>query len=359
MADDLDQRHGNRRPRPEGRREGGRLGEADPHVEPDQHQDRADQERQAPTPGEELRLPQDEQEHEEQPVRQEKAERGTELGEHAEPGAPVGRRVFGGEQRRAAPLAAEPDTLSQAQQAEQPGRREPDRGIARKHADQRRGQAHHDQRGDQRRLAADAVAEMAEQHRADRPREERDAEGEERVERLRAGGRRGKEDLPDHERGGRAVDVEVIELDRRADQARQDDAPGPGRPCLGSGRHVDGRHAHGPPALGGLRCPIHPGHVKPSARGALRWFAARTRKGDLEEERAVVVGHVDTPSGRDDEAPGGIEQALRRDPQGFPSGIHRIGEIDNHALDDRRAVIDEKAIAHHHARVAPAGRLKL
>ena len=34
----------------------------------------------------------------------------------------------------------------------------------------------------------------------------------------------GKERLADHQRGGGAVDVKIIEFDRRADQARQHDA---------------------------------------------------------------------------------------------------------------------------------------
>ena len=56
------------------------------------------------------------------------------------------------------------------------------RGIAGQDADQRRRQAHDQHRRHQRRLAADAVAEMAEQERADRPRQEGDAEGQKGVQ---------------------------------------------------------------------------------------------------------------------------------------------------------------------------------
>ena len=58
----------------------------------------------------------------EQAVGEDKAERRPELREHAEPGAPAVRRVLGRQQRRAAPFAAEPDALAEAQQAQQPRR---------------------------------------------------------------------------------------------------------------------------------------------------------------------------------------------------------------------------------------------
>ena len=134
------------------------------------------------------------------------------------------RRVLGRQQRRAAPFAAEPDALAEAQQAQQPGRERAGRGIAGQDADQGRRQAHDHHRRHQRRLAADAVAEMAEQERADRPRQEGDAEGQEGVERLGLRRRLGKERLADHQRRGGAVNVKIIKFDRRADQARQHDA---------------------------------------------------------------------------------------------------------------------------------------
>src|SRR5207237_1675302 len=70
----------------------------------------------------------------------------------------------------------------------------------------------------------DAIAEMAEEHRADRPRDEGDAEGQEGVERLRARVGFRKEGRAEHQRGGRAIDVEIIEFDRRADEAGERDA---------------------------------------------------------------------------------------------------------------------------------------
>jgi hypothetical protein len=83
--------------------------------------------------------------------------------------------------------------------------------------------AHHQQRRDERRFAADAVAEVTEQERADRPRDERDAERDERRQRLRGRRAMRKEHRADNERGGCRIDVEIVELDRGADKAREDD----------------------------------------------------------------------------------------------------------------------------------------
>ena len=161
---------------------------------------------------------------EEQPVGDEKAERRPELREHAEPAALALRRIFRRQQRRAAPFAAKAEALAEAQQAEQPGRQRAGRFVRGQRADQGGGKAHHQHRGDKRRLAADAVAEMAEEEGADRTREKGDAEGEESVERLRRRIGGGKERLAEHERRRRAVNVEIVEFDGGADKARHHDA---------------------------------------------------------------------------------------------------------------------------------------
>ena len=90
------------------------------------------------------------------------------------------RRILGREKRRATPFAPEADALPEAEQAEQPGRDRAGRSIAGQDADQRRRKSHDQHGGHEGRLAADAVAEMPEEHRADRTRQERDAEGQER-----------------------------------------------------------------------------------------------------------------------------------------------------------------------------------
>jgi hypothetical protein len=89
-----------------------------------------------------------------------------------------------------------------------------------RNGDQQRRDAHQQQRGDERRLAAEAVAEMPERDRADRPGDEREAEAHEAEHLLRRRCSRREEQRPEHQRGGGRVDVEVVELDRGADQRR-------------------------------------------------------------------------------------------------------------------------------------------
>jgi hypothetical protein len=64
---------------------------------------------------------------------------------------------------------------------------------------------------------------MPEQERANRAGEKGDAEGEIGVERLGLRGGLGEEHRPEHQRRRSAEDVEVVEFDRRADEARQHD----------------------------------------------------------------------------------------------------------------------------------------
>src|ERR1041384_2981618 len=84
---------------------------------------------------------------------------------------------------------------------------------------------------------------MAEERRADRTREKRQREGRERLQGR--GGRiaRREEQPREHQDGGRGVDVKIEELDRRADQARQQHTPrgvARGRACF--------HRLHGAPA---------------------------------------------------------------------------------------------------------------
>ncbi len=225
MADRLEQRHLGALLACDKRAEGGRLGDRHPHVEADRDQHGAGEEGHAPGPGDEALFAQAKEQQQEQAVGEQETDRRPELREHAEPGASALRRVLGREQRRSAPFAAKADPLTEAQQAEQPRRERAGRGVARQDADQRCRQAHGQHRRHQRRLAADAVAEMAKQHGADRAGEKSDAKGQEGVERLRLRRRLRKERLADHQRRGGSVDVKIIEFDRRADQARQHDAP--------------------------------------------------------------------------------------------------------------------------------------
>ena len=145
---------------------------------------------------------------------------GPELREHAEPGALAFGGVLRRQQRCAAPFTAQPQALAEAQHAQQDRRPGPDAVVTRQHADQRGAYAHQQQGGHQGRFAPDAVAEVAEQRRAQRSGKERDTEGEERRQHLRGAGGLRKEHRADHQRCRSGIDVEVVELDGGTDEAR-------------------------------------------------------------------------------------------------------------------------------------------
>ena len=143
--------------------------------------------------------------------------------EHAVPGAFALGRVFDRNERCATPFAAKPDALHEPQSGERPRREHARARVGRQRADQRRRQPHGQHGGDERRFAADAIAKMAEQERAHGSRKEGEAERQIGVERLRFGGGFREEHRPEHERRGGAEDIEIVELDRRADEARERD----------------------------------------------------------------------------------------------------------------------------------------
>ena len=71
------------------------------------------------------------------------------------------------------------DTLAEAQDAQQDRREAADRVVTGHESDQRGRYPHHQQRSHQGRFTADPVAEVTEQERADRARDERNAERDE------------------------------------------------------------------------------------------------------------------------------------------------------------------------------------
>src|SRR5690606_33590225 len=114
--------------------------------------------------------------------------------------------------------------LAETAEREQRRRRNSDAGVGRQQADRDGRYAHREQGRDERRLAADAIAEMAEQRRANGAREERERERREGLQGCRGRVARRKEQLREDEHGSRAVDVEVEELYRRADEACDENA---------------------------------------------------------------------------------------------------------------------------------------
>ncbi len=90
-------------------------------------------------------------------------------------------------------------------------------------------------------LAADLVAVVAEDHPADRPGDEAHRERRECQERADQRIEVGKEQLVEDQRGGDAVDEEVVPLQRGPDQTRDDDATHRRGRC-GGGRWARGGH---------------------------------------------------------------------------------------------------------------------
>ena len=107
------------------------------------------------------------------PGREEEARRDTHLGPAPEVAPPVLGGVLHGHQGGPAPLAADAETLDDAQQHEQQRGQDAYLLERRHETDQKRRYAHHVQREDEHRLAAELVAEVSEdqtsQGRATKP----------------------------------------------------------------------------------------------------------------------------------------------------------------------------------------------
>jgi hypothetical protein len=117
-----------------------------------------------------------------------------------------------------------------------------DRLVGRHKGDQECRDPHAQQGGDQCRLAADAVAVMAEDRCADRAADKADEVG---AERRQGSGQRifiGEVELPEDQSGRGAVDEEIVPLDRRADR-RGDDRLAQLRTVVGGGQPLVGGDA--------------------------------------------------------------------------------------------------------------------
>ena len=222
LGEDLHDRQARHRGLPLHPLEGRRLVQPQADEQPEADQQRAGQERDPPAPGEELRLRQEAAQRE-GPDRRDDAEGVAELDDAAEEAAPLRRDALHHHQDRAAPLAADPDALDQAQRHEQDRGPQADLRVGRQAPDQERAEAHDDDGQGQHRLAADLVAEMPEDDAAEGARQEAHRVGAERRDGADQRVEAREEQLVEHERRGRSVDQEVVPLDRRADDARPDD----------------------------------------------------------------------------------------------------------------------------------------
>ncbi len=218
------------------------LVDPQPHIQRDGDQARADQERYPPPPLHERGavFADGEVHAQKRQARQHRRGSAAEQGEHPVPAAFALGGVFGAQQGRARPFPADGKTL------QQPQRNQDQWGC---HTDGRRAghrahghgcNGHDQQRGDQRLLTTQPIPEVAEGGPADRPGHERAGEG---AHRGKGGQRRAEmreEHGRKHQRRRGAINQEVVELDRRADQARGGNpshrCDGGGRSCYSRGR---------------------------------------------------------------------------------------------------------------------------
>src|SRR5262249_31875051 len=168
-------------------REHRRLHDPQANPEPDRHQNEAQGERQAPTPREEL-VTRHLAEGNNREVGEEQTAGHAELRPRRDEAARmVGARPFHRQQHRAAPLAADADTLDEAQDRENHRAPDADGLIGGHERNQERRDPHQHERRDQRRYAADAVAVVPEERRADRAGNEANRIYADGLERSRTG----------------------------------------------------------------------------------------------------------------------------------------------------------------------------
>ena len=131
----------------------------------------------------------------------------------------VGARPFHRQQNRAAPLAANPDTLDETQDGQDDRTPDADLGVSRHERDQKGRDAHQQQSRDQCRFAPDAVAVVAENRGAYRAGNKADCVNAEGLQSTDQRIGRREVQLRKDQPGDGAVQKEIIPLDRRADRA--------------------------------------------------------------------------------------------------------------------------------------------
>src|SRR5699024_2935464 len=173
----------------------------------------AEQERDAPTPAEELIVRQERDDREDTGGSEESGGSAQLVEATCETSTAFGG-VLEGEQGATSILAADADPLHEAQEDEQ-HRSEASRHRVR--GEQAHGEsASADQKdGDQQNwFPPDAVAEVSEDDRAERPGQERHGEGAEGLEERDCRRGASEEDMGEHECGGGSVDPEVVPLEK-------------------------------------------------------------------------------------------------------------------------------------------------
>ncbi len=141
----------------------------------------------------------------------------SQLRQTAEQAAPALRPALRHHQHGAAPLAAEPDSLQQAQQHQQDRRKHTDGVVGRQAADQQRRRAGQQECRDQCRFATEAIAHVPEDDRSDRPGEKPDRESGKRQQRARDWIEVREELSIEDECGSEPIDLEIIPFDGGSD----------------------------------------------------------------------------------------------------------------------------------------------
>ena len=200
-----------------------RLAQLQADIDGEEEQDDGDQERNAPAPFGERRGVHDGADAADDGEGEEEAQGGGGLDEAGVVAALAVGGVLGDVGGGAAVLAAEGQALQQTQADEQDRREPTDALVGRQKADGGGGEAH-DQDGDQEGvLAADHVAEAAEDQRAERPHQEAGGVGGEGGQQGGGVVALGKEQRGEERRQG-GVQIKVVPLEHGAQRGGEDDS---------------------------------------------------------------------------------------------------------------------------------------
>src|SRR5262249_17666821 len=184
-------------------REGGCLHNLQADIETDRDQYRADKKSDTPAPRKEGGFGKIRQQVDHSRTQQQSGWH-THLWPAAIEAAPAGRRVLDCHQHRAAPFAADADTLKHAKEKQHHRSPDADRSISWQQADQECCDAHNEDRENEHGLPPDAIAVVTEEDAADRSRYEAD---EKRCVSEQGADQRievGKEEFVEHERSDHA-----------------------------------------------------------------------------------------------------------------------------------------------------------
>ena len=195
-----------------------RLEDAEPDPQANSDQDNRERERYAPAPGQEV-IAGPGAESQDREIRQQQATWHAELRPgRNQPALVLRARPFHRQQHRATPLAADANALDHPKDGQQNRAPDANRGVGRYESDGEGRQAHAHKRGDERRLAANAIAVMAEDRRADWPSDKADKIRSERRKRPRQRRLVREVELTEDQSRRRAVKKKIVPFDRRADR---------------------------------------------------------------------------------------------------------------------------------------------